>query len=69
MTVPCGMTLGHGECCTAGYLCGKCQMVMDIHTIASRYDADASPQCENPEDLIEEILEITSKEIGQTGKP
>jgi len=25
--IPCGKTLGHGECCSKDHLCGQCQYI------------------------------------------
>ena len=30
--VPCGMTLGHGERCVAGHLCGGCEEITRLRT-------------------------------------
>jgi len=33
--VPCGMTTGHGESCTEGWLCIKCGLLLRAHEAIS----------------------------------
>lgn len=55
--VPCGRTMGHGEACSAGYLCDACITIDKLMTQVRVRDQRIA--------ILEQRLQQHSKEGGQ----
>ena len=44
--VPCGQTLGHGDCCSDGHLCDQCTEIVELRTKTKQSESHAAMAAE-----------------------